>query len=107
MNSTPSVLKNEIAGGNFLNIKLRGTKSNRSALGSRVTVHAGGLVQVDELTGGTSYYSNHEPVLHFGLGAASKVESVEVRWPNGLRQRWENLAVNRTAALVEGEAGVK
>lgn len=107
MNSTPSVLKNGLPGGSFVNLRLTGTKSNRSAIGARVTVRSGGSVQTDEVTNGTSYYSTHEPALHFGLGAAAKVESVEVRWPNGDQQKWENIPVNRTVALLEGVAGFK
>jgi enediyne biosynthesis protein E4 len=107
MNAIPSVLRNEVAGGSFVNVKLRGTKSNRSAIGARVTLKAGGSIQTDDLTSGASYYSTHEPTLHFGIGAASKVDIVEVRWPNGLRQKWENLPPNRTILLVEGEEGFK
>ena len=107
MNSTPSVLKNEIPGGSFLNIKLQGVKSNRSAIGARVTVRSGGTVRTKDLTSGASYYSSHEPTLHFGLGASSKVDSVEVRWPNGLRQKWENVGANRSILLVEGEPAFK
>jgi hypothetical protein len=107
MNSTPSVLKNEIAGGSFLNIKLEGVESNRSAIGARVTVRSGRTVRMKDLTSGASYYSSHEPTLHFGLGASSKVDAVEVRWPNGLRQKWENIAANRTILLVEGRQAFK
>jgi hypothetical protein len=107
MNATPSVLKNEVAGGNYLNVRLQGTKSNRSAIGSRVIVRADGATQTDDLSSGTSYYSTHEPTLHFGLGRASKVDSVEVRWTNGLQQKWQNVAANRTILLVEGEAKFK
>ena len=107
MNAAPTVLKNEVAGGNYINVKLKGTISNRSALGSRVTVRAGGATHTDELTSGNSYYSNHEPTLHFGLGSATKVETLEVRWPNGLRQMWNNLASNQTVLLVEGQQSAK
>jgi hypothetical protein len=103
MNAAPSVLRNEVAGGNFLNVKLRGTKSNRSAIGARVTVRAGGATQTEDLTSGASYYSSHEPSLHFGLGRTPRIDAIEVRWPSGLLQRWTDLAPNRTLLLVEGE----
>jgi hypothetical protein len=102
MNETPSVLKNDIPRGNFISIRAVGTKSNRSAIGARVTVRAGGRTQVDEVVSGTSFYSNNEPALHFGLGTAAKVDKLEIRWPGGARQEWMDIPVNQTVVATEG-----
>ena len=87
MNAAPSLLKNDGPHGHFLNLALTGTRSNRSAIGARVTLVAGGRKQVDEVMSGGSYYSQNSLVLHFGLGAATAVDSIEVRWPSGQVQK--------------------
>ena len=71
------------ARGNWLRIRLEGTKSNRMGIGARVTVHAGGQTWVKEATTGGSYLSAGDPRVHFGLGSLNTVEKVEVRWPSG------------------------
>jgi len=84
MNEPPSLLRNDYAGGNFwLELTLVGTRSNRSALGATVTVTAGGRRQSRPLLSQSSYYSHDELRLHFGLGSATRADSVEVRWPSG------------------------
>ncbi len=60
-----------------------GTKSNRDAIGAKVTVAAGGHRFVQEVRSGSSYISNNDMSLHFGLGNASAVDHIEIRWPNG------------------------
>jgi hypothetical protein len=107
MNATPSLLKNTGPRGNFVALALAGTKSNRSAIGARVTVEAGGRRQVDEVTSGGSYYSQNDLTLYFGLGKAAAVERVEVRWPGGAVQVWKGVPVNRKVWLTEGEQRVK
>jgi hypothetical protein len=107
MNSTPSLLKNTGARGNFVALTLAGTKSNRSAIGARVTVEAGGRRQVDEVMSGGSYYSQNDLTLYFGLGKAAAVERVEVRWPGGAVQEWKGVPVNRRVWLTEGEQRVR
>ena len=107
MNARPSLLKNEVAGGHFLNLKLVGTQSNRSAIGARVRVHAGGRTQVQEVLSASSYYSSHEPALHFGLGLAETAEWVEVRWPHGETQRWNKVQADRTVFLREGKTEIE
>ena len=103
MNDAPSVLKNTAPGGNFLNLRLAGVRSNRSAIGARVTVTAGGLKQIDEVFSGSSFYSQNSLTLHFGLGAAKTVDTVTVRWPGGKTEEWKGLAVNSVCALTEGQ----
>ena len=74
LDGPPTLLRND--GGNknnWLLIKCVGTKSNRSAIGARVRVTSGGRTQIDEVLSGSSYYSQHDLRLHFGLGHAEKV----------------------------------
>jgi hypothetical protein len=102
MNATPSLLKNEGRRQNFLSVALAGTKSNRSAIGARVTVEAAGRRQMDEVMSGGSFYSQNDMTLYFGLGQASSVERLEVRWPSGAMQEWKNVPVNQKLLLTEG-----
>jgi len=73
--------------GNWLELKLTGTTSNRSAIGARVRVEAGGETWLREVNGGNGYSSSSTLRLHFGLGAAARVEAVEIRWPGGKVER--------------------
>ena len=107
MNATPSLLKNSKAGGNFLNVALCGTKSNRSAIGARVTILAGGRRRIGEVMSGGSYFSQNGFTLHFGLGAASVVGELQVRWPSGATQKWTRLGVNQKVTLTEASSDVK
>src|SRR6266849_3836828 len=72
-----------------------GTKSNRDAIGARVTVSAAGHNQLQEVRSGGGYVSQSDFRLHFGLGRATKADAVEIRWPSGLVQRLENVAGNQ------------
>ncbi len=101
MNQTPSLLKNLTFRRNWVRFALTGTKSNRSAIGARVTVEAGGRKQMSEIFGGGSYLSQNEFALYFGLGGAKKMDRVEVRWPNGGLQHWTDLQANREYSFVE------
>jgi enediyne biosynthesis protein E4 len=87
MNATPSLLKNSDPAGHYLNVDLAGTKSNRSAVGARVTVMAGERKMIDEVMSGGSYYSQNSFTLHFGLGELRQADSVDIRWPSGLIQK--------------------
>jgi hypothetical protein len=102
MNSTPSLLKNRKAGGNFLNVAVVGTKSNRSGIGSRVIVTTGQRKMVGEVMSGGSYYSQNSLTQHFGLGKADKVDQLEIRWPSGTVQKWNTVAVNQKVIATEG-----
>ena len=86
-----------------MEFKLIGTKSNRAAIGARVTVQAGKLVQFNEVRGGASYLSQNDLRLHFGLGKESKLDSVEVQWPNGTTEKLQNLAADSIFTIVEGQ----
>jgi hypothetical protein len=107
MNRTPSLLHNRIRGGNFLNVAVSGTKSNRSGIGARIIVTAGGRKRVSEVMSGGSYYSNNSLVSHFGLASSSTVDTLEVHWPSGLVQKWSALAVNQKVIATEGADELK
>jgi hypothetical protein len=101
LNEPPSLLRNDVAGANsWLKVKLIGTKSNRSAIGARVTAIYGGKRQAQEVLSQSSFYSANELRLHFGLGA-SKVADLEVRWPNGKRDTFRAVAANHLIVIKE------
>jgi enediyne biosynthesis protein E4 len=86
----------------WITLTLTGTSSNRNAIGARVRAVTGGTEQWQEVRGGGSYLSQSDFRVHFGLGSATKVERLEVRWPNGLEERWENLDADTFHTLKEG-----
>src|SRR5439155_7122475 len=90
MDDAPSILLNEGGTGNhWLRLALQGSRSNRSAVGARATIAVAGRKELAEVKAGSSYMSQNELVLHFGLGAATRVDVLEIRWPSGLRERFE------------------
>ncbi len=103
MNQPPSLLQNQGPHQNFLSVTLTGTKSNRSAIGARVTVEAGGRRRIDEVMSGGSFYSQNDMTLYFGLGSVSVVDRLEVRWLGGPVERFEKVPANQKISIVEGE----
>jgi hypothetical protein len=107
LNEPPSLLRNDVSGNNhWIKLKLIGTKSNRSAIGARVTARYSGKVQVQEVLAQASFYSANDLRLHFGLGAAEKVD-LEVRWPNGNVEKIPNAPRDRFLTIKEGAGIVK
>jgi hypothetical protein len=102
VNDRPSLLRNESPRQNAIAVTLTGTKSNRSAIGARCAIEAGGRKQIAEVMGGGSYYSQNSFTLYFGVAKAPKVDRIEIRWPNGETQSWRDVAVNRTVGITEG-----
>lgn len=103
MNARPSLLVNDLRSANhWIGFKTVGSKSNRDGIGARVTIQIGKRMLVDEVRSGSSYVSSSDLRVHFGLGAAAKVDSVQVRWPSGLIEKFENLAVDKIHSLKEG-----
>lgn len=103
----PTLLKNMNADGyHRVLFKLIGTKSNRAAIGAKVTIHSAGVKQIGEVRSGGSYISQNDLRLHFGLGTAKKMESVEIRWPSGKVEILENVAADAIYTIVEG-AGIR
>ena len=106
MNETPTLLKNLSPRRNAIAIALAGTRSNRSAIGARCTIEAGGRKQFADVMSGGSYFSQNSLTLYFGLGDATAVDRIEVRWPCGETQSWTKVAANRTIVLTEGRAEI-
>jgi hypothetical protein len=103
-NEPPSLLRNDAPAANhWLKIRLEGTKSNRSAIGGRVTVRYGSKVQAQEVMSQSSYLSSNDPRLHFGLGS-EKTADIEVRWPLGATDTLKNIAANQLVIIREGSA---
>ncbi|MGH9625719.1 MAG: CRTAC1 family protein, partial [Bryobacteraceae bacterium] len=101
MNSTPSLLKNKGPHGHWLNLKLEGTKSNRSAIGARAVVQVGRHKMTDEVMSGGSYYSQNSFTLHYGLGKATAADSITIHWPSGMVQHIGRTEGDRTVHIVE------
>ena len=102
MNEPPSLLRNDSrSGGNWIEVVLEGRASNRAAIGSTVIVTVGGRKQARAVLSQSSYYSHDDLRLHFGLGAAARVDDIEVRWPNGGVQQMKNVDVRRVVKIVE------
>jgi hypothetical protein len=109
-NEAPVLLKNNIGSKNhWLGIKLVGKKANIDAVGARISYQAGDLKRSRMKVGGGSYLSSHDPRLVLGLGQATKIDWLEVKWPqpSGLAQRFTNLPIDRYVTLREGEAKVE
>ena len=103
VNDTPDLFRTKAPSSrNWLIVKLVGKQSNRSAIGARVRAVAGDRMQVQEVRGGGSYYSQNDLRVHFGLGDATRVDRVEVRWPTGMEESWTDVPVNRILTLEEG-----
>ncbi|NQV32092.1 MAG: CRTAC1 family protein [Phycisphaeraceae bacterium] len=100
-NGPPALLRNDGTGHNWMRFQLRGTKSNRSAIGARVKVYVNKSVQHKLVKAGNSYCSQSELVLTFGLGNSKKADRVEVMWPRGTQETFKDLTANRTYTLIE------
>jgi hypothetical protein len=88
-------------GGNWILLKLEGAPSNRSAIGAKVELTAGGRTQVQEVRSGGSYLSQGDLRLHFGIGPADHAGPITIIWPSGERQSIETLAANQIHTLRE------
>lgn len=104
----PVLLRND--GGNtnhWLGINLAGTKSNRDGVGAKVNVTVGGRVRSKQRLGGTSYCSASDQRLLFGLGTASKIDAIEVRWPSGQVTTVKNAFANQYLTIKESPTSTK
>jgi hypothetical protein len=106
VHDTPELYRLDRTGGaadrHWIAVKLVGTASNRSAIGARVRLVTSDGVQVKEVQGGGSYYSQNDLRLHFGIDTLPGVERLEVRWPNGREESWSGLGIDRLHTLKEG-----
>jgi len=105
LDGKPTLLRNEVRNGNhWIEFKLVGTgKSPRDAIGASMQVVANGMTQRRDVISGGSYESTCDFRLHFGLGASDKVSFVQIRWPDGVREKLTVPAVNRILTVVEGK----
>jgi enediyne biosynthesis protein E4 len=104
----PSMLRNRSGSTNhFVSFKLAGTRSNRDALGARIRVKAGGISQLREIAAGGSYLSQSDLRAHFGLGSTTRIDSVEVIWPSGLRQQFHNVKADQFYLIQEGKSALR
>ncbi len=90
--------------GHFIRFRLAGTRTNRDAVGARITIACAGRKRVGFRVGGSSFQSSGDPRIHFGLGEATRIDSVEVRWPSGRVDRHSGLAADHEYFVREGEA---
>ena len=99
----PTILRNDSNTGNhWIQIRLKGTKTNRDGVGSRVKVVAADLTQIDEVHSGHGYQSHFGMRLHFGLGKRDRVDRIEVRWIGGGVDVLKNVRVNQIVLIEEG-----
>ena len=102
LDGPPTLLRND--GGNrnnWISIKCVGTRSNRSEIGTRVKVVVVEHSQIDEVMSGSSYYSQNDFRLHFGLPRATKADTVELAWPSGLKETFRDLPANHLVVIQE------
>ncbi len=103
LDGEPVLLHNKgISGAHWVSFELAGTKSNRLALGARVTIHSGSMTQTDEVRSGGSYLSQNDFRIHFGLAQATRIDSVEVRWPSGKLEEFKGLPADHFFYFLEG-----
>jgi enediyne biosynthesis protein E4 len=107
MNEPPSLLRNDVSGSNhWLKVLPIGTASNRSAIGAQVVAEYGERKQAQAVMAQSSYLSANDRRLHFGLGGES-LANLEIRWPNGGKERIENVAADQLVVVHEGEGVVR
>jgi hypothetical protein len=102
----PLLLRNNAAKGrHWLGVNLVGTKSNRDAIGARITYQAGDLKRHRMKVGGSSFLSSHDPRMVLGLGERIKIDWLEIKWPlpNGATERFADLPIDRYITIVEGQ----
>jgi hypothetical protein len=103
----PTLLINRTESANHAVLfKLVGTNSNKAAIGARVTVIAGGLSQIDEVRSGSSYCSQNDLRLHFGLGKEAAMNTVEIAWPSGKKESYRDLPTD-FIYTIEENSGIK
>jgi hypothetical protein len=103
LDGPPTLLRND--GGNrnhWLRVRCVGSRSNRSAVGTRLVLRAGGRQQTREVKAGTSYLSHNDLAVHFGLGTNDQIDWLEIRWPSGKIDRVEKRKVNQVLTVEEG-----
>jgi len=100
----PMVLRNHgIPGRHRVGFELAGQKSNRMAIGARLKLVAGGMTQTEEIHSGGSYLSQSDMRVHFGLGKAATIDSLEIHWPSGKVETFKALSADKFYSVLEGQ----
>jgi len=108
LEGSPVLLRNEVPSpGHWLRIKTTGAKSNRDGFGARVEITAAGSTRYAEVRAGSSFESSNDPRLHFGLGSATRVDAIVVRWPSGQLDRLGPEAADQELLVQEGRGVVE
>jgi len=103
LDGPPMVLQNMgLPGSHWVSFELAGTKSNKLAIGARLKIEAGGMTQTEEIRSGGGYLSQHDLRIHFGLASATKIDSLEIRWPSGKVETITNLVADKFYSVLEG-----
>ena len=100
------LLKNTVNSNNWIKVKLNGGTSNKNGIMAKVYVMTDELKQFQEYTGPSHYMSQNKTSMHFGLGHATNVNAITIKWPNGISQLVENVAPNQTVSITEGQSYV-
>jgi len=104
----PTILRNDSPSkGHWIQVRLRGTKSNRDGVGARVKVVAGDLTLIDEVHSGCGYQGHYGMRLHFGLGNRNRIGRIEVRWVGGGVDVFKDIAVEQFLTISEGTGGAQ
>jgi enediyne biosynthesis protein E4 len=104
LDGSPIILKNEgVPDRHWVSFELTGVQSNRMALNARIRIVAGGVTQTDEVHSGGSYLSQNDTRIHFGLGTATKIDTVEIFWPSGKTDKIANLVADSFYSVMEGK----
>jgi hypothetical protein len=100
-NDVPYYFKNNLPRKNYIAFRLRGTRSNRDAIGALVKIYMGKEVMVRQVQGAGGYLSQSSKTVHFGLGGRTRIDRVEIGWPSGRRQTIEDPDLNKRHDVVE------
>jgi hypothetical protein len=101
LGSAAELFHNTSASGHWLELQLRGHKSNRDGVGARIEITSGQRTQVAERVAGSGYLSQDESRVHFGLGSAGTVDKLVIHWPSGKEQTIEKIAVDQVLKVEE------
>ena len=111
MDSRPSILRNIASpAGHWLNLRLVGDvekKTAKDAIGSIAYLTTGKTRQRLDVVSGAVYCSQNDPTLHFGLGAATKVDKLEIQWTNGAVEAFDVTTIDKTVTLIQGKGAAK
>ena len=103
LDAQPWIIKNPGGTGNWLLLKLRGTVSNRDAIGAAVRIYSEDTTQLRMVKSGSSYLSQSELPVTFGVGKRERIERMVIEWPSGRTEEYKNLASGRAYECVEGK----